>query len=997
MMQDMRSHTWFTLSQHDEVYQTHRGSRPGSPLADLAYNSMMQAVLERLRDRLQELPQLQAAKATIGLDCPPLAWVDDVAIPFVAQSVMELDNTALTILDITAKVFQEFGLSLNTEPGKTEAVIQYRGQGSGPKTEATFVENFGNLVSDVSGTRLRIVTDYSYFGTTFAQTAQVGHEIATRIGKAKFAFRQMRKAIFCNRRLPVSTRITLLNSLVVSIVLHGAGNWPLLSTAQFNKLAHVVTGWHRSIVGTGFWSEDNVDDSELLASVQVLPMAIRLAKMRLLYAFQWYRHAPQIAVDAVTAEDTDQKSWLAAIRKAISWFLQTRRKRPPLLRPLAGLPATMNKVQHRSDEQQPALSQVIRGHRNIHQWCTSRGMKFEDIPPEEATRPGEHRCDLCSRKFSSAQALNGHLWSWHRQISEERRYIYDAVCRSCGQCFWTPQRLQQHLRYSRKYINGCLAQLREHYQPLDAPIAFCKPEGLENVHRLPKCKAAGPWHTPALPAWQQCQRDRLETLRQRGEAFGFTRTIDVDYQGQAGEALQAATLQWAEQCSVDDQDALLEMWHDALPWHILGSEEEGMTAIFQWGRTMMYDFVQTIFGDDPDRLEAVEKTFLEVAQPEPLWQWMSDMDEAKNWKPPIPQEIPRQPRLPAAGKRDIEPYVDLLLHQQQLLAPFTRCPVSTSVDPILPIYIDSKGTSRILILHLFSGRRRAGDCVEWAEYFNRSLAEWTAFRLTVVSVDTAIHPEYGNLDDGANYDRIVNLAGRGIFAADLAGPPCETWSGARHLDLGRRGPRPLRSALMTWGIPHRSCRELQQLATGSRLMLNSIRVDLAVTDNGGMSLMEHPDFPKDPSHASVWRSALHRQVVMAMPQSCELHIQQCRYGAETVKPTILRVVGADVKKAKSVLWKNVLPDVKYPTKTLGGKTDSGVFRTAAAKEYPVQMCRLLVDLIHTHAVGLIRSQKTRTVCHSDLHPDEVLWLNAMMEAGSLQTRDCWLPDYQPDV
>ena len=246
MMQDMHSHTWFTLSQHDEVYQTHRGSRPGSPLADLAYNSMMQAVLERLQDRLQEIPQLQTAKATIGLDCPPLAWVDDVAIPFVAQSVTELDSTALMIMDITAKVFQEFGLSLNTESGKTEAVIQYRGQGSGPKIEATFVENFGNLVSDTSGTRLRIVTDYNYLGTTFAQTAQVGHEIATRIGKAKFAFRQMRKAIFCNRRLPVSTRITLLNSLVVSIVLHGAGNWPLLSTAQFNKLAHVVTGWHAS-------------------------------------------------------------------------------------------------------------------------------------------------------------------------------------------------------------------------------------------------------------------------------------------------------------------------------------------------------------------------------------------------------------------------------------------------------------------------------------------------------------------------------------------------------------------------------------------------------------------------------------------------------------------------------------------------------------------------------------------------------------------------------
>ena len=460
---------------------------------------------------------------------------------------------------------------------------------------------------------------------------------------------------------------------------------------------------HRSIVGTGFWSEDNVDDSELLASVQVLPMAIRLAKMRLLYAFQWYKHAPQIAVDAVTAEDTDPRSWLAAVRKAISWFLQmsatVHEEVPTTTAETIGWiashheqgPAQVRRAATRFSKQQHLMSQVIRGHRSIHRWCTSQGMKFEDIPPEDTARPGEHRCDLCSRKFSSAQALNGHLWSWHRQISEERRYIYDAVCRSCGQCFWTPQRLQQHLRYSRKYANGCLAQLREHYQPLEAPIAFRKPEGLENVHRLPKCKAAGPWHTPALPAWKQCQSDRLEALRRHGEALGFMRTIDMDYQGQAGEALQAATLQWADQCGADDQDALLEMWHDALPWHVLGSEEEGMTALFQWGRTMMYDFVQTVFGDDPDRLEVVEKTFLEVAQPEPLWQWMSDIDEVENWKPPIPHELPRQSRLPAAGKREVEPYVDLLLHQQQLLAPFTRCPTSTSVDPVLPIYMTPRG------------------------------------------------------------------------------------------------------------------------------------------------------------------------------------------------------------------------------------------------------------------------------------------------------------------
>ena len=214
MMQDMHEHTWFTLSQHDRIYRTFRGSRPGSPLADLAYNTMMRAVLARLQESLSDLPHLQTAKAITGLNCPPVAWVDDVAIPFVARTVSELDQVALDVLTRTSKVFAEFGLSLNQEAGTTEAVLQYRGEGSGTKIEETFISNHGHLVTDDGRSRLRIVTDYSYLGTTYSQSARIHQEVQTRVGKAQFVFRQLRKQIFRNCRLPVETRITLLNSLV---------------------------------------------------------------------------------------------------------------------------------------------------------------------------------------------------------------------------------------------------------------------------------------------------------------------------------------------------------------------------------------------------------------------------------------------------------------------------------------------------------------------------------------------------------------------------------------------------------------------------------------------------------------------------------------------------------------------------------------------------------------------------------------------------------------
>lgn len=472
MMQDMHDHTWFTLSQHDATYRTFRGSRPGSPLADLAYNSMMRIVLSRLHERLGHLHSLHAAKSIVGIDCPPIAWVDDVAVPFVARTVNELDMTALAILDCTTQTFAEFGLMLNQDHGKTEAVLQYRGTGSGAKIEETFIDNLGHLANQDNTTRLRIVTDYSYLGTMYSQSALVDREIHTRVGKAQFVFRQLKRTIFCNRRLPVSTRVTLLNSLVVSIVLHGAGNWHLLSTKQFNHVAHILTGWHRSIVGKGFWSEDNVDDTELLASVGALPLAVRLAKMRLLYAFQWIQHAPQVAVDCVTAEDRDGKSWLAAVRHAIRWFHTMHPQEEPVPETTEATiawiatnrahgAAQVRRAAKRFGEQQRMMSQVIQGHRRIHQWGVQQGI-LEAAKSAPVELPGEHSCDLCSRKFHSAQALQGHRWKWHSQISEERRYIYDDTCRICNKCFWTPQRLQQHLKYSKKFPQGCFEQLRQY-------------------------------------------------------------------------------------------------------------------------------------------------------------------------------------------------------------------------------------------------------------------------------------------------------------------------------------------------------------------------------------------------------------------------------------------------------------------------------------------------------------------------------------------------------
>ena len=77
-------------------------------------------------------------------------------------------------------------------------------------------------------------------------------ETQGRIGKASAACRQMSRGIFANPNIAIPVRLQLLKSLVLSIVFHGSGTWPLLTHRQFTTLTHVIISWQRRIAGDGF-------------------------------------------------------------------------------------------------------------------------------------------------------------------------------------------------------------------------------------------------------------------------------------------------------------------------------------------------------------------------------------------------------------------------------------------------------------------------------------------------------------------------------------------------------------------------------------------------------------------------------------------------------------------------------------------------------------------------------------------------------------------------
>ena len=1003
---DAHQQTWFTCPGSGACVETHRGSRPGSPIADLAYNILMSALLKRLQQALHQLPLLQQAHSSLGIPAPIVAWVDDIALPLPCSKAVELDTLLQQTMKVVHSVFHGFGLRLNCNRGKTEAVVQYRGPGAPAKRRDRFIHEFSQL--DIPGhPSLHIATHYTHLGLVVAQNCELRQDLKTKLGKAAAAFRSMGRAIFHNKKLAIQTRLKLFDMLILPILFYGSGCWPLLPARLFNSFASAITKWQRQIVGDGFWVQHQSTDAEFRAFWRIPPLAVQLAKHRLLFLLQLHQHAPILIWDMVTAEDQLCSSpWLDAIRHALRWLNTMQADLPALewtqvdiLMWLREAPPNMaqqiRRAMNRFLTQEQTIHHVASMHRSIKQMCNKHGVRFDDFQPaDEAQSPDFHVCSLCSRTFSTVQGLNAHRWRQHGCISEERKYVYSGVCECCRKCFWTSQRLQQHLKYSRRKANGCYWWIQQHLDPLDGPERVVMPDIHKGQFRLPCVPAHGPSPQDVTTIWLRRHSRDWQIWQEEWQRQGFPEDLSADLCQEVHKQIEQVTIEWRATKQYD----LTWAWCEVVESY--GVEEarnaQATWAFALWGRYGMYDFLEAV--EDIDDKLKIEELYLSLLDELPI---AGLIDRLEHLHRAVPPEAPL-PDCPAPvqdqrTRQPLEPFSSAYEDSHALLAALTEPEVCEwPVTKGVPVCELPDGTHALVLVHLFSGRRRSGDCHDWAHQLVTQY--FPGFKLIMLSLDTAVGGSKCDLLDGPGIEALLRIVEAGIVAGSLSGPPCETWSAARHLpqppgSVGR-WPRPLRSAHRRWGIQYLTHRELRQVATGSALMLSNVRLEIGIVLGGGAALMEHPEIPDCEDFASVWRTPLQSRICKAAPGHQRLHIQQWKYGADSIKPTLLRAMG--LPPSAAALHRQVLPGLVKPSAVLAGRDEAtGQFKTARAKEYPEGLC---AALMHTLLGGLAArrsKEKLRIVPLSLLGERDQKWL-AEVEALSHQCHVThFLPDYQP--
>ena len=348
-------------------------------------------------------------------------------------------------------------------------------------------------------------------------------------------------------------------------------------------------------------------------------------------------------------------------------------------------------------------------------------------------------------------------------------------------------------------------------------------------------------------------------------------------------------------------------------------------------------------------------------------------------------------RHPKTTSRVYQPVPRAYGCQEAWLQHLRQCTfLDLPVTPFCPRYKSIQEQPVFLVVHLFSGRRREGDFHQALH----QLAETSNWKVVILSLDTAVSTEYGNLMTGTtSWQTLSALSLSGRVAATLCGPPCETFSEARYTPAPpgeTLWPRPLRSFDRLFGLEGLTFRELKQCAVGSSFFLQTIWILCIHIQCGGLFVAEHPARPADASRPSIWTSPI-VQLLLMLPELQLHHVAQYQWGAEAVKPTGLLALAMPFFRCD--LYKKAFSDAVKPTSAAIGKNPNGEFNTSRHKEYPGRFCLALAFTFANQFNRLLGSDRIRAVPHTAQDLDE--WVEFAAKASTpIRTGAQWLPDFQ---
>eukprot|EP00438_Fugacium_kawagutii_P008387 Skav236653 [mRNA] locus=scaffold691:264633:270341:- [translate_table: standard] len=1027
LLGDIHHDTWYKLRAGPVATCTHRGTRPGSPLADAMFHLIMHDVMMDIDRWVRQQQRYMDLLATVETDPVYVAWSDDLAVPWAASSAQLLLEDMKQLVVVVDAAFSRRGFQLNCSRGKTSIVVSLVGTGAAEVRRGLRHEDFGQLECGTTSSGapqrlIAVVPHYKHLGTFLTEGLNMDVEVAARIGSARHGFNMVAKQLICNPRFPLTTRRQMYRLLITSKLFFGAGAWPLLSKKLMQKLqAFELRCLQRLLrLRPDDAQTMTVEDTYALAQ-QPLPR-VRLAVERLLYAGRLFRNGPAFVHLLVHLEGPlDEWAWIHGLAADLQWLDDLCPGTLPngwqadwttlidqWQNPSFAWKGLVLRGLRRHLAQEACNAEAVMLHRKIVRQLESFGVTFT-CPPlaDRHHRVGDlpYKCG-CGKAFSSGQGLATHQRLVHSVYSAEHDLLSGTVCPWCLKEFWCTQRLQQHLSYisRRSGVNECFQRLRAIGYSTEYEAAKRAPQW-RGTQRMDALQLPGPRLQDTH--WATLELHHLEM--NIGEINSELANIAVGTPEQEADLcvlLRDATWAWrdafieAGHCLHGVPD-LADLWLEAL----LSLSEElhpwGEDVFAVWCREGLVRISDELIDGELEALIDQEvAAFLPHLPRQLLRQRLSGLHRlgahlvAARQTPVAHRQIKWAPANERERTKWSAHVPNDYFEQKQWLDTF-RCATMQDfpADPGVPV-VSWRGEHYVIVAHLFSGRRRQGDLHSWLHNW----AETSSVKVLVLSLDTAICETYGNLAHwSVSWKQLLRCYDAGLIGFTMSGPPCETFTEARHTPLPphpdgtpRRGPRPLRSAEMLIGLPGLTFRELRQVQQGTAFMLQVNHIHALHLGHGGYFVQEHPAPPELDERASIW-TAPSTQLLRGHPET-KLHVvPQWAFGAASVKPTGL--LAFRLPQFLPVLWKHRDPAAVGPTTTSIGLDSRGAFRAAALKEYPAFFSQAVAATLWQQFLFDHRAGRHRVV--QDPPGDLMEWIFSAAERGQQwQSHSAMRPDYQ---
>ena len=468
--------TWFHLARDESVVRTRRGTRPGSCIADVAFNLLFERVLSRRGRFANEIvPSISWSgscelalfdpsrhSSPVNAELQDVAYADDHAACVLSPSASLLCQAVCHVMGRTLDSVSGHGLAANFGPKKTAALLAHRGKGSRQARNEVFHKSKGKILvlrEHSIPVSVDAVPQYKHLGSIITFDGSLLPEIKLKVAQAKAAFGEGRRKVFACPHIDLKRRVRLCHVHVISALLSGAGAWPRLCVGAWNRLERCLTSLCRQMLripaqADQHWSRDAILDACDFPSATDL-----LAAERLRFLGQLARHGPSAAW-ALMQHCPDS---VAAYTQAGSWLLTAVSATCPYPGFIEHWGEWLETMQSRPKYWKGLIKRATAWHSGLRRagvLCDkmAREVWAPRADPLEAPDQEEHACLLCKRAFRNAQTWASHAPLQHGYRAAHYRLADGVRCRACGAVFANQRRHRTHLQVSKRCLQSVARQ-----------------------------------------------------------------------------------------------------------------------------------------------------------------------------------------------------------------------------------------------------------------------------------------------------------------------------------------------------------------------------------------------------------------------------------------------------------------------------------------------------------------------------------------------------------